>query len=125
MGKKMPSWVRGYPMTYAEYTRRWSRVNRLASPVMYATSKYDKYLASRHWHELRGKVLVLSDSTCARCGGVATQVHHITYERLGRERLEDLEPICSNCHRGEHECMSNIVTSWFKRRAREQQRGVP
>jgi hypothetical protein len=32
----------------------------------------------------------------------ATQVHHLTYERCGKESIGDLMPICGTCHQKEH-----------------------
>ena len=36
---------------------------------------------------------------CRKCGSRATQVHHETYKRIGRERLSDLTAVCGGCHR--------------------------
>ena len=40
---------------------------------------------------------------CQRCGKrKGLQVHHKTYVRLFKERMEDLEVLCWGCHRKEH-----------------------
>jgi hypothetical protein len=40
---------------------------------------------------------------CQRCQARQDlQVHHKTYERLGRERDDDLEVLCDSCHHGHH-----------------------
>ena len=31
--------------------------------------------------------------------GEPLELHHKTYERLGRERIDDLELLCSSCHK--------------------------
>ena len=36
------------------------------------------------------------------CTNEAKHIHHLTYERLGKERLEDLQALCPECHRGKH-----------------------
>jgi hypothetical protein len=49
---------------------------------------------------------VLKDHVRARSGGVCercrrrphTQTHHLTYERVGHEDLEDLQGLCDLCH---------------------------
>ena len=33
-----------------------------------------------------------------RCGGAATQAHHLTYKRLYHERKDDLVALCATCH---------------------------
>lgn len=64
---------------------------------------YGNYLSSKHWKELRAEVLKRWDGLCENCGTrAAKEVHHKTYERLGRELLTDLTPLCSECHRAEH-----------------------
>jgi hypothetical protein len=30
-------------------------------------------------------------------------VHHLTYVRLGREKMKDLRILCKGCHANEHE----------------------
>jgi len=39
---------------------------------------------------------------CQYCGGEATEVHHLTYENIGNEPLEDLIAICRLCHKDQH-----------------------
>ena len=37
------------------------------------------------------------------CSNDATQVHHLTYDRIGKEDImEDLQAICGTCHKNEH-----------------------
>ena len=36
------------------------------------------------------------------CTNEATDVHHLTYERLGKERLDDLQALCRKCHEQKH-----------------------
>ena len=70
---------------------------------------YLAYLASDHWQRFRRLALSAAGHRCARCDDdgrttidVFLEVHHLTYERLGRERLEDVEVLCTNCHMVEH-----------------------
>ena len=62
---------------------------------------YQRYLASREWALLKKKVRERSGGLCER-GHVdpvkATAVHHLTYERIGQEWLEDLLHVCDACH---------------------------
>jgi hypothetical protein len=64
---------------------------------------YRAYLASPEWAERRGRTLMLAGGTCQRCGQRrATEAHHLTYDRLGRERDQDLLALCGPCHRMLH-----------------------
>jgi hypothetical protein len=66
---------------------------------------YSLYLASAAWKRKRARIIRERERTCAKCGWVAPlqythllQLHHTTYQRVGRERDEDLELLCDKCH---------------------------
>ncbi len=61
---------------------------------------YQKYLASREWAVLKEQVRRRSENICERCKvGAHDVTHHLTYERIGHERLEDLLGLCEGCHK--------------------------
>jgi transcription elongation factor Elf1 len=65
---------------------------------------YQDYLSSPEWQAKRVKVFQRSSGLCEGClVNPATQVHHLTYVRVGREMLFDLVAICETCHRQIHE----------------------
>jgi len=67
---------------------------------------YQRYLASREWALLREAVKMRASITgdpayavCERCNGAPVRAtHHLTYERVGRETLDDLLGVCAGCH---------------------------
>jgi 5-methylcytosine-specific restriction endonuclease McrA len=64
---------------------------------------YAAYLRTAHWRNLRTQVLAGVHDKCELCGSArATQVHHKTYKRIGRERAEDLMAVCAPCHKAHH-----------------------
>lgn len=63
---------------------------------------YRAYMRSPQWKALRLEFLDSKDWVCEICGGGATQAHHLTYERLGREDFEDLQALCRICHNKQH-----------------------
>lgn len=63
---------------------------------------YAGYMASAEWYARRLAVLKRDGNKCQGCGADAEQVHHLTYERVGREQLEDLVSVCERCHRFLH-----------------------
>lgn len=71
------------------------------------TEEYRSVIASKRWRELRVRLMRERGSICERCGKtwapgykVSLQLHHKTYERLGRERDEDVQLVCESCHSG-------------------------
>lgn len=60
---------------------------------------YPRYLASREWAVLKEQVRKRSGNKCERCFAAPyQQTHHVTYERIGHERLDDLLGLCRDCH---------------------------
>ncbi len=61
--------------------------------------RYARYMTSREWAIRKRPVKERSGGVCERCKiNPSTAVHHLTYERIYRERLEDLQDICEACH---------------------------
>jgi len=60
---------------------------------------YETYISSDTWRIVRRLRLQLDKYTCQACYRKNDlEVHHLTYERLGSERLEDLITLCVRCH---------------------------
>lgn len=79
-------------------------------PVMSDCFDYDKYIAyittSPEWARKRAEVIRIQGGRCAGWHGVCRSngqeyvltIHHLTYERLYNEDLEDLVGLCPLCH---------------------------
>lgn len=62
---------------------------------------YKTYMRSTGWKEKRQAKLEASNFKCECKGGCtrqATQVHHLHYNTLGNENMEDLQALCSKWH---------------------------
>lgn len=83
--------------------------------------KYQKYLKSKAFKELRDRVLERDNYRCRVCGRtleeisdnkkISLQAHHCSYENLGKcngEEEADLIILCSVCHRACHSAKSNL-----------------
>lgn len=69
----------------------------------------DAYYRSRWWAKQRMKALSNSRYKCEICSSTDNlQVHHLTYETIGRERPEDLQVLCFYCHRKVHAHKASI-----------------
>ena len=61
--------------------------------------KYEAYPQTDVWRAKSARVLARDRGVCQGCFELsATQVHHLTYERLGDEPLFDLISVCDECH---------------------------
>lgn len=63
---------------------------------------YDKYLQTTAWKLKRDNALISANWRCKECGDEATDVHHVTYDRLGHEEPDDLVALCIPCHMKAH-----------------------
>lgn len=64
---------------------------------------YHAYLKSKEWQIKRQAVLMWWGYKCALCGSKEhIEVHHNTYERVGKELFSDLIPLCDPCHTRQH-----------------------
>lgn len=75
-------------------------------PIVLEHVDYDTYINSPAWSAFRQRWF--SDrslpNACLACGiTTGLELHHVTYERLGNERLTDLIPFCRRCHKEFHE----------------------
>ena len=69
----------------------------------YANMPYRQYLQSARWRAKREQRKAIDKWACVKCGETyGLQVHHLTYERRGRERMSDLVTLCEDCHRRVH-----------------------
>jgi hypothetical protein len=77
-------------------------IYEIQKTLKFQKSHYYKYLIhlqSDYWKNIRLKVLERDCDICQKCKErKATEVHHLTYERLGNELLEDLLSVCRSCH---------------------------
>ena len=63
---------------------------------------HNVYLKSDEWKIKRDLVMKFHNNECSDCGDVAIDVHHLTYERIFREKFSDLTPLCRSCHSKTH-----------------------
>lgn len=87
-------------------------------------SSYSEYLSSNHWKELKldfKKRSKKAKKMVKKYGRVVCDIchepkkysmHHKTYKRLGGEFLDDIIPVCDNCHRHIHILHSNGMDLW-------------
>lgn len=92
------AWQRTYAaeLEAAQAAHRRSIDEAGAQPVK--SSYYD----SPEWSRTRERILARDDGVCQSCGEPADEVHHLLYERLGREHDLDLMSLCVLCHMGVH-----------------------
>ena len=79
---------------------------------------YKKYILSKEWWKRRFLFYKKFGKKCAACRSEKNlNVHHATYQNLGREKDEDLFALCKNCHKEYHDLFgvqSNMLRKTHK-----------
>ena len=69
---------------------------------------YNKYIREHpRWQKVRQARFAFDENRCAIChkdlASEPYQTHHLSYERLGRERIRDVITLCDACHIAFHQ----------------------
>jgi 5-methylcytosine-specific restriction endonuclease McrA len=88
-----------------------ARIRKLRSECVSAlkTLPYQEYLQTKHWKELRQKMLKKAKHKCRLCHAEnkTLNVHHKTYKHIGNEKLTDLIVLCQDCHAKHHDKLAS------------------
>ena len=87
----------------------WHCSLKLSKNTPHQGDHYDAYRRSDAWESKRQRVLERDGQRCVRCNAQATQVHHKTYDNIGKEPLSDLASVCGNCHNSFHNGSVHLV----------------
>lgn len=80
------------------------------------SKEYIEYLRSPLWRLKRQEAIEWAQNKCTVCGSQRRlQVHHLTYERLGKEHLFDLQVVCKECHKEADKARPSLVSMWCPR----------
>lgn len=64
-----------------------------------AVMKYEKFLKTDYWTNVREVMHKIIGTECEVCGSeLNINVHHLNYDNRGKESLNDLVCLCSGCH---------------------------
>ncbi len=102
--------------TFNNWNKRRNDENLIISELFEAHRKsrfynYHKYLQSEEWKTIRNQVIERDNGLCLHCKiNPAQEVHHKHYNNIYREKIDDLESVCSNCHREIHKSILNEIS---------------
>lgn len=88
---------------YERRNQEYNWFNNSAEPQTNFWVRYNVYLASNEWKNIRIKIFERDSNLCQICKiKPAEQVHHTTYKNVFKEKLEDLIAVCTECHEKHH-----------------------
>ena len=97
-----------------DFFQEWKNQKKAESTMLYESLKYanyqntnaykyHQYLQSYEWKSKRKLVLNRDNNLCQICKTEqALDIHHLRYENLYNEPLEDLQALCRDCHVNMH-----------------------
>ena len=84
----------------------WHRYLVYSKGTPNQSNVYDLYLSSDAWRDKKEQVLKRDGYRCVRCNSPATEVHHKTYDSIGKEPLSDLTSVCKPCDGDFHDSLA-------------------
>ena len=102
LGKALPLMTFGADFLLLKEVKPWVSKPRKKRPGR-RQRDYQARFKKPDWRNLRAQVLIRDGYVCRHCGEDANTADHITYERFGHERLEDLVASCEPCSLAERE----------------------
>jgi hypothetical protein len=67
------------------------------------TKDYQEYLLSKEWKEFRKKAFEHYGRRCSKCQTTKNlQIHHLHYDNIFNEKLEDVKVLCKKHHEETH-----------------------
>ena len=86
--------------------KRLSRLNRLKKKQrkLQKQPKYKEYIKSAEWRQRRERYYLTHMKECRACKSTyRVSLHHLSYRNVGKEKDEELVPLCWQCHEEYHE----------------------
>ena len=73
--------------------------NPLTDTMFISAKIKAEYMQSVEWKQLKADRLAVANYKCESCGSEHNlELHHITYEQLTAEHIDDLRILCNICH---------------------------
>ncbi len=91
------------PLTPEEKAERQKRAAYNKRLRELRSMPYEDYLHTVEWEATRQRALEHHGRYCHDCWATAfLEVHHLTYDNKGREKMGDLAVLCDKCHEKRH-----------------------
>jgi len=79
------------------------KMSKLSRKKAWTKEDYKVYLRTNSWRKRRDEAINRAGGRCEKCNSTRRlDVHHLTYERIGKEDPGDLQVLCRSCHKWTH-----------------------
>ena len=99
----------------------WTTAKFLCEDTKEECIGYEEYLKSKHWFKTRVEIFRRDNHHCQMCNKALelrdANVHHKTYDNVGKEHPEDLILLCPDCHKKVHQISKRkyVKKDWKER----------
>ncbi len=83
-------------------------------------TSYKDYLQTKHWRIKKDQYKKEYECKCCMCESTKNlNLHHMTYENIGHENLNDLCYLCKDCHNALHKMLGDTKLSSYLKHFKE------
>ena len=102
------------PEPFVPYSDSTPEVEPIKQLMFISAKDKLEYMQSEKWRTLKFSRLMIAQYKCESCGSFHNlNLHHITYERLTQEVLEDVAILCEVCHTKLHNFLGYDRTTLY------------
>ena len=102
------------PKPFVPYSDSTPEVEPIKQLMFISAKDKLEYMQSDKWRTLKFSRLMIAQYKCESCGSFHNlNLHHITYERLTQEALEDVAILCGGCHTKLHNILGYDRTTLY------------
>lgn len=102
------------PKVFISYTDSIPEIQPQKQLMFISSAEKLAYMQTEQWKQLKQTRLMIAQYKCECCGSAnRLHLHHVTYERLTQELIEDVVILCEECHSKLHSILGYDRTTLY------------
>lgn len=102
------------PRVFVPYTDSTPEIQPQKHLMFISSAEKLAYMKTEQWAELKQTRLMIAQYKCECCGSTnRLHLHHVNYERLTQELIEDVAILCEECHNKLHSILGYDRTTLY------------
>ena len=102
------------PKVFVPYTDSTPEVQPQKQLMFISSAEKLAYMKTEQWKQLKSIRLRIAQNKCECCGSTnKLHLHHVNYERLTQELIEDVAILCEECHNKVHSILGYDRTTLY------------
>lgn len=106
--------VKHKPRVFVPYTDSTPEIQPQKQLMFISSAEKLAYMKTEQWKQLKSIRLEIAQNKCEHCGSIhKLHLHHVNYERLTQELVEDVAVLCNECHNKVHSILGYDRTTLY------------